>query len=342
MKSNKATKRGNCGVSNKILKADMRVLLSIPQQPTNKLLSQHLKINKGYVSRLTTTLESKGLIKHLFEFNVKKFSLTKQGVDVCCQFLAISEATSVKQLPLRNHDLRWSAKIIRKPKNIEKQLKEENWVESTPRNWKQYTFKEKEITILFNPNTLQFLPRDFYSSSVGEARHYQLKIIRNTISYLEDKYKGLKIGEPECVLAKLKKQSIARLYDPLSLEFYQTSTKQGQKITYFGENIDIDFSKGIPETEFKHKAKAPEHLLESANLFDNWFKNPITPQQIMDFVLKSHAQTLKTQNMLEKNIKEHNKLMKHINKAVNKLNKIEKQKKRYNAQMQQRSLEKWI
>jgi len=97
-KSNKkATKKGNFGVSNRILKPEMKVLLSLPTYPTNKTLSNNLKLNKSYISRLTTKLKNKRLIKYNYEFNIKKFSLTKLGIDVVANFLAISKAIETKQ-----------------------------------------------------------------------------------------------------------------------------------------------------------------------------------------------------------------------------------------------------
>ena len=67
-------------------------------------------------------------------------------------------------------------------------------------------------------------------------------------------------------------------------------------MTYFGENIDVDFSKGYPEVDHKHKTSSVEHLMASARLYDDWFKNPITPTDIMNFVLESQK---KEQEMAE-------------------------------------------
>jgi len=304
-----------------ILKPDMKVLLSLPMYPTNKLLSKHLKLDKGYVSRLIKGLKQKGLVKEKILFNTKEFYPTKRGIEVVANFLALSEATDIKQLPLRTHDLRWSAKIIRKPRNIKKKLEQENWVEATPKNWTQQRKSINDVTVLFNPNTIQFFPKPFFSSNVEEVRHNQLKQVTNAIRYLENKYKGLKIGEPESTMAKLKAQSTSRLYDPISLLFNKKA-QEGNKITYFGENIDVDFSKGYPEVDYKHKSMSTEHLLKSAQLYDEWFSNrATTPNEIMDFVLKSQKNNQEMLNDFAKELETHRKQMNQMEKMNNTLNK---------------------
>ena len=110
----------------------------------------------------------------------------------------------------------------------------------------------------------------------------------------------------------------------------------------------VDKSK-LAEHEYPH----PENYYDDSEVVEpyiqDWLYNkPLTNSQlqqennkIMNFVLKSHEQTIKTQNILEKNIREHNKLMSNINKAVNKLTKTKKQEEKYKANMQQKSLNKW-
>ena len=263
-----------------ITKKDLKVLLCISQSiSTNKLIAKETRIPKQTISRITNKLKDLNLIYYSREFNIKRFALTQSGKDTCTIFLAVSKSHKVSELPLRCHNLNWTSRIIRKPKNFEEKLKQNNWIESIPRNWKQYRKKYDQCTIMFNPETIQYFPYDFFTSTIEEYRQQSKNIILRQKQIIEEEYQGLVLGEPECV-AKLNKQHIARQYDPLALEFFKTAQKLGVRVHFHGKNIDIDTSKGIAELETKDKAKAPEHLIDIAAFFDQWVEKPISVDEL--------------------------------------------------------------
>jgi len=278
----KATKSGNStGGVQSISDPEMRVLYNIQTYSTNKLISEYLQLNKGYVSRLTTLLLHKGLINVKDFGHYKKYSISEAGIYAVASFLAVSRAKKTTELPLRGHDVWYSAEILSKPNDIEKKLNEDNWLSGHPNNWVQRRKKVLNCTVLWNPHRLLFLVDGAYTSTIDEYRVIAARFVQATIKHLENIY-GLKIGEPDEILAKLKKQQLARQFDPLALEFYKTSQKEGKKITYFGNNIDVDFSKRVPEVDFKSKVLAPPHCHTLAEFFDKWLDDPVSPNDLKE------------------------------------------------------------
>ena len=175
--------------------------------------------------------------------------------------------------------------------------------------------------------------KDFESTNKEESIRF-CNLDFNKILPIIENDTGAKIIKDRRSSIKLLKHHLAYTNAPE----WEVITEHNVFITFKDNGkvwLQYDRSKGINEREYVSK----ECVDYSDNLERqlNELKKPDTPTntEMMSFILKN-------QEVFAQNIKEHNKLMKHINKAVNKLNKIEKQKKRYNAQMQQRSLEKWI
>lgn len=287
LKVAKATKSGNSmGSVNSVSAPEMRVLCNIQIYPTNKQISEYLQLNKGYVSRLTKSLLDKGLVNVTDFGHYKKFSMSETGIYAVASFLAVSRAKKTTELPVRGHDMWYSAFILSKPKDIEKKLKEDNWLAAYPNNWEQRRKKVLSCMVLWNPNRLLFLVDGAYTSTIDEYRVIAARYAQATKEYLEERYPGLKIGEPEEIIAKVKKQQLARQFDPLALEFYKTSQKENEKITYFGNNIDVDFSKKVPEVDFKSKVLASDQCHTLAEFFDKWLDDPISPHDLQEKIGK--------------------------------------------------------
>jgi hypothetical protein len=202
------------------------------------------------------------------EFNVKRFYLTKQGKDTLSVFLSRVSHIKTKELPLRSHRLLWISKIINTPKYIKKKLLQSSWIESPMVNWSRYIKNFEDFKIVWCPNVIQFYIKPFYTTSKEDYYAKSLEIIEEAINYLQSKYKGLVLGTPE-ETSVLKKQELAREFEPLALFFLRTMEKTGRKITFRGKNIDIDFSKGNPETDYKDTTKAPQQAMNMAEFFDS-------------------------------------------------------------------------
>lgn len=86
-----------------------------------------------------------------------------------------------------------------------------------------------------------------------------LKLVFHYKTFLEDKYSGLVLGEPDCV-AEVMSNHIAFKLD----EFAKLCT--ANHINFRTDRVHVDASKGVPETEFVNKDLARDDANRYKNL----------------------------------------------------------------------------
>lgn len=259
-------------------KSSLKTLLSIYTGiNTNKLISNHLKKSKSNISEVCHRLKQDNLIYEEKEFNIRKYYLTKQGKDTCSGFISRVSNIKTKELPLRCHRMLWVSKIVRSPPDIKEKLKEHNWIERPLKNWSRYVKNFENFNIIWCNNVVQIHIKPFYTTSDKGYYERSYQIVEEAINYLQNKYRGLILGLPE-ETSTLEKHELAREFEPLAMFFLKTMEKTGRKITYRGDNIDVDFSKGNPETDYKSKTEAPQQAMKIAGFFDKLADK--SPQEI--------------------------------------------------------------
>lgn len=294
------TKNGNSpmALDFKLSGKDVKILLLIQQEKnTNKLISKNAKFPKSTISRHTNRLKKLRLIKSIREFNITRFSLTEKGKHTCSVVNTLVSEKKAKQLPIRSHGIKWISEITRKPANFEELLKGGNFSPSGMRGWTKYRKKVQGCTIVINPRVVEFFVHEYFSENQDEFRNDDnaLSLIYEYKINLMEEFHGLVLGRPQKV-AQLKTQEHARQFDPLAMEFWKTSQALKYSVVFHGRNIDIDFSKGIPELEGKNKHLAPEQLIDLGNFYDDWVENPISVNELH----KSKQITENVENKLNK------------------------------------------
>ena len=268
----------------------LQVLLAIAQgKHTNKEITKHLGIYKSLTAYHLKKLQKEGLIKRTVTDAVVIYELTEAGKSYCESILNLSPQES--PMKIRAHNMFFKVKIIRKPANLDRRLKEANWIEFYPRNYRAWRKKTEKASLVFKPNVLEIYLGDIYAATQQEAMSKAIKTVLEIIEELEHIYPGLKLAKPEEV-ARIEKQHFAIQNDPLATLYVQ----QGK--SYRSDRIHIDHSKGIPELETVHKLHASEDVHKITQFYEELIREDFSIRDLKEFMLLVVQDRINLQNSL--------------------------------------------
>lgn len=296
----------------KIGKLGALILLSVQKYSNNKLLSQHLKKSRGYISKQTTKLQKLGLLEKERLFNISKFVITNKGKKAVFHFLGVSEK---EKQQIRLHNFSVIMKILRLPTQLEKKLLNHNWIEYNPKNWRAYKKKIEGLYVLWTPKTVQIPAIEVYANTISQAYSEALQRVLLIKQHLEEDYKGLLLGQPE-ELAYIASQHVAKLYDPLAV----SAKLAGYK--YKSNRLHIDESKGIPELETVHKIYAKDDMYKITEMYEDIIRGNSIKN--ISYTLAQLANLQETQTnqmgMFARAMSEHVKLVQALRKNAEVMN----------------------
>jgi len=261
-----------------------RILLSLPTYQTNKQLSQFLKLPKYTISRRLNAYKKKRLVTEKNAFNYKIWELTQKGKDAVALFLGGDEARASNfPLQTRSHKFVLKSRIVRDTSQWADKAKSTNWISYVPNNWTAFRKNLFEVMVVRTPNFFFFYFPDRTDFMVESNFDFFIGKANQVKKYLEDSYEGLVLGSPE-VTYEIMSQHHALQFDPLAIEYKKTSVKEGHAITYESDRINIDSSKGVPETETVNKAYAVEDLQKLTQAYEDIIRKDIRLSEVANAV----------------------------------------------------------
>jgi len=213
-----------------------------------------------------------------------------------------------------------------------------------------YGIHHREWTIMLHPDSVRIQSKEkvrFIHEDKDKAIAMTQESFNRLIYEIQNRY-GFQVWKDKKANIKLVNHHLAR--SPSEVADSREGKENLSIKGYDGKIWLLTDKSKLAEHEYTH----PENAYDDSEkiepyLNDMLYNKPptisdlaIENNKIMNFVLKSHAETIKTQEQLSINIKEHIKLMKNVNKAVNKLNKVKKEQKMYETRKEQESLRKWV
>lgn len=285
-----------------------------------------LDISKQNLNYYISPLKKQGLIENIgygvwkyhSEKEVKEGSKNLRGVH-------IPKPMSQESNKWRYHSLELEIRPYYFSKKYYKLLETRGGHSIKIGNWK-YVLYYKKIIIWLEAF------KDFESTNKEESIRFCNLDFNKILPKIENDT-GAKIIKDRRSSIKLLKHHLAYTNAPE----WEVVTEKDVFITFKDNGkvwLQYDRSKGINEREYVSK----ECVDYSDNLERqlNELKKPETPTntEMMKFLIQERT-------LFAKDLREHNKLLKNINKAANKLNKMAKEKERYKADQQQKSLKKW-
>jgi hypothetical protein len=257
-----------------------------------------LKWSRWALTRAASALEQRNLIRQIGG-TPTFYELTSSGKSYVCGFLVegkegneksplFGTSVSTGKITHRLHGpLTFSARIRFKggeqmTSELQQLLVKDNFMACYPANQIWYKKRYFRVLVMFTPSTVQFFMPEFYGDE-HEVYSEAMELLWNVISYLEDIFPGLHIGQPKQV-ARIIRQEFARLNDALAIEYDRTGQELEKKILYISDRLKIDKSKGIPELETHHKIFAKEDLGRITKLYEDVVRG--------DFDLKDFSRKL--------------------------------------------------
>jgi len=203
--------------------------------------------------------------------------------------------------------------------------------------------REKANTIDIDGSTIRLYNNsiEIYSNKSFFADTTQ-KATASSMLYFTRFFKRLE-HDLKIIILKSRTQNIKLVnqhYAETNNEIAEECEAKAEKIRVYTNDdgklwFTIDNSFNMHEAETQHPGTAKQDMNVLQKHFNDIRDNdPPTNTEMMEFILKQ-------QKEFAINIKEHNKLMKNINRAVNKMNKTKKQEEKYKANIQQKNLNKW-
>jgi len=234
-------------------------------------------------------LRVKGLVQQQIKTSITIYELTEKGRQIVGQILS---GYNNRQTIIRAHNLRFKSKITRKPKELIEKLKIANWFEVDHKNWIGYKKNIYNCIIEFTPKSVLFHLKQIISNDPVSTHGQAIAIVLQTKAYLEGKYKGLVIGEPEQV-ATISRQHIASQYDPYSIKAKQNHFSGSTS------RVEVDASKDTPELEAIHPIHAVNDMQEILNFYDDIAQKGSPFTAIENILLGERA--LRTLKVMTKN-----------------------------------------
>lgn len=213
-------------------------------------------------------------------FNTRPYRLTKKGKNAITDFLSTLTAQNHGKSRIRAHKVCWYFDIVRAPYDLRKQLGKNSFSVSIHNTWPKYSRKlYEDAQIVFNPNKVYVYTEEFYLDSPMEYYEKAMTRLEEIRKDLQDRFTGLVLGSPDKKMVT-ESNHLARVHGPLAMKFYKDSIKKGEKIAYHGKNLHVDFSDGPPEEETVDKRKAPAHLDELGQFFDDFLDDPMPWKEV--------------------------------------------------------------
>lgn len=254
-------------------------LFNRPQQNSGPEIYQALNWSKFAVTRAGSALQARGLVRKIGSRPVF-YELTQKGKNLCCGSPILG---NVRNLPHRLHGpLTFISRILRKPQNLKQRLEDRSFIPYEPVGGTCYRKRLFNVMIIVTPSTVRFYMPEIYGDE-HEVYSDALDLLFQVIGHLEESMPGLRLGNPECT-AEISRQEVAKMGDPLAMEYESTGQAMGKRIIYRSDRLAIDKSKGIPELELVHRAHAQDDLRKITGLYEDVIRS--------DFDLKEFGSSL--------------------------------------------------
>jgi DNA-binding MarR family transcriptional regulator len=262
------------------------------------MIAKKLKTPRSTLKKDLDELLDMGFLKKIIAGNARVYELTNIGNEAMTELLAMTRSEKKGLQGFRVHNVRWSSVIERQPWKLNDALKENNFTVSNMNNWAQYTWNNKEegVTIVFTPQKVHFFIEELWTDSPMDYYPIAQKKLLRIARGLEEKFSGLKLGSPERVFM-IHKQHVANV-GPLSqlADAYEMQT--GHQVTYHGDRVHLDKSKGYYEEETVDKQQAPMDMENLVDFFNEWTKAPFWPKEVA--ILQASNEDLKQNLALDK------------------------------------------
>ncbi len=221
--------------------------------------------------------------------------LTSKGKRACSVFLRGYEKQNRRVIKIRAHDLAFRAPIVRLGSVNDRIKSQGNWVETNLKNWTKFIRHFSDgVKVHVTPKSVLFYLPELIGSQPETVFNEALSIVLNYSKFLESEFPGLRLGKPD-VIAEVQSNHLAIEMDV----FARLCAEHG--ITFNGERLTVDHSKGVPELEATHKDFARDDLRTIFDFYQELVEGS-TSWYDVDKELKGEGVILKTLKELSKRI----------------------------------------
>jgi len=253
-----------------------------------RLLDESHPLSQGYLSKKTKSTIS-GVFKSLRELihlglvveiqeDIKAYILNPYRKEEVKRFITGYEFGKNKDIIVAGHSEVYCANVKELPEIFLKHLEQnEKFIHSTPKNWDAYCKRVVDGTIRFHKSKYHCKVYFFVKTLGSDPEIIEMVNVEKVVDLirkLEERYKGLKIGEYD-ILASCNWQEYAIQKDPIA-----------QKGVYFGikyKKIENSFKFDAPEWEEKG-IDAPNNIRRIISLREFCINNEIDLLELEEIV----------------------------------------------------------